>query len=135
MILVPYRFGSHHHHTARKILKIRHMNESLANDLPEITFIVFDTEAEIEPIAMGALRFVEGGYGMLDGFITDPTYSSDERNEALDLILKALMREAMKLKMKKVFAYTAEESLILRAYHEGFGYNPSKLIVWEAKET
>lgn len=94
------------------------------NNMPETGFIVFD----VTPVAMGFLRKVEGGAGMIDTLVTDPKASSELRHNAINLIVDELMKSAKHMKLYGVFAFTQEKCVISRARALGFNIAPDKLI-------
>lgn len=109
-----------------EILKLRKVPVKLLDDLPAIAYIACE---DATPIALGSLRKIEGNLAMLDSFITDPEKSSEIRHEALKQLTSILLEEAKKCGIQKIIALTEEESLMLRGYHEGFGYVPVKVMV------
>ena len=73
-----------------------------------------------EVVAAGFLRKVEGGYGLLDGYITNKNYPSQGRDIALDLLTKELLRMCKLLKIRQIFAFTNHSTIIERALAFGF---------------
>lgn len=108
---------------AEILFSLREMDEKVEN-LPESGFIVYN--ADQSPIAMGFLRLIEGNYGMLDSYISNPQKPSELRDQALDLITKNLINYSKTLGLNKLFAFSANEHIILRAYNHGFGRLPFK---------
>lgn len=86
-------------------------------DLPENGYIVFKGD---QCVGMGFLRLVEGFYGMMDGYITDPTALPNLRNQALEEITNALIERAKELKLKKVLAFAIDPNILKRAHEHGF---------------
>jgi len=101
-------------------------------NLPENLFCA---EIDREIVAIAGLRKVEGGFGLFDSFSTDSKFSSQERNEALVKLLHQLHIVADELKMKAIFAFTKERSILTRASHIGFNVLPhtviSKELLWD----
>ena len=72
------------------------------------------------PIVAGFLRKVEGGFGIFDGYITNPEASSEKRNDALDLLTVELLRLAKEEHILGVFFNTHKPNIIKRAALHGF---------------
>lgn len=87
--------------------------------LPKIGFISF-SNTEFQYIAAGFLRIVEGGFGQLDTFVTNPSLDSHVRDEGLNLLVETLINEAKTLKLKGIYAHTASINIIKRAEETGF---------------
>ena len=86
--------------------------------LPKIGYIAMMGE---QPIAVGFLRRVEGGYGQLDTFVTSPWFGSQVRHKGLDGIVNALMAEAKDLNLLGLIAVTKDTGIIKRA--KSLGWN------------
>jgi len=86
-------------------------------NLPKIGYIALLGK---HPIAAAFLRKIEGGYGYLDTFVSNPYFGSKIRHEALSEISKNLMEEAKNQGMSGVLCSSAESSLVQRAKDWGF---------------
>lgn len=100
-----------------KLLITRNMNPKLMESLPDIGYTVYK---DLDLVAAGFMRWIEGGYGMMDSFITNPEFSSKERYEALNLISDALMAKAKEMEFSKVILLTNETSIMLRSQNYEF---------------
>lgn len=87
------------------------------DSLPEIGFIALHND---EFIGAGFLRLVEGGFGQLDSFITNPKSSKELRHLAISKIQNSLIRTAKEAGLKAVYAFTSDKSIIMRAEESGF---------------
>lgn len=94
--------------------------------LPRTGYIVLMND---KPLAAGFLRRVEGGYGQLDTFATNPYLGSKLRNEAINLIVDQLMEEAKRLKLHGLLAFTHDKGILSRASHRGFNATGETLLV------
>lgn len=112
-----------HKEAVLDLLSKRGMAASLADDLPSIGLVVQDGKTIV---AMGFLRRMEGNYGMLDSYITDPHETSDYRDAALDMITAWLIDYARSIKLNKLLAFSAYDSIYDRALRHGFGAMPHK---------
>lgn len=104
----------------------RDMDPTLVNDLPHLGYIV-------EGIAAGFLRQCEGPYGLIDGYITNPTKTSEERNEALDIITESLINDAKAKGINHLLAFTRDNGILERAKKHGFAHLPHHFMVFEHK--
>ena len=87
--------------------------------IPKIGFIAY-SNSEYQYIAAGFLRIVEGGFGQLDTFVTNPAIEPCIRNEAIILITDKLIETAKGLKLSGIYAFTADNSILKRAEETGF---------------
>jgi hypothetical protein len=86
-------------------------------ELPEIGFVAING---IDPVAIAFLRRVEGGYGQLDGLVTNPSATSVERHYGLQLVCDEVIAAAKQLKLKGLIAITSDKNIISRAPSHGF---------------
>jgi len=103
------------------------------HDMPALGAVAFVNGA---PIAVGHIRRVEGGYGQIDGFITNPHADPEMRNKALDVLLTHLLREAESKCRRGILSFSRDKNTIARAERHGFtrmpkefvllGFNPAK---------
>lgn len=100
--------------------------------LPAIGYVTFKDEA---PIAAGFLRMVEGGFAQLDTLMSNASYSSEIRHEAISTVVEELISEAKKLNLHGILATSKDESTIMRALSLGFHVvEEQKLIALPLKE-
>jgi len=114
------KFSNRHKGHISGWLNLRDLDEELVNDLPELGFIAFNQE-----VAVGTmfLRDIEGNYAMIDSAITNPKASPIVRDEAMDLLTDAILKEAKLLKIKKLLIFTRDPNVIARATNWGFSVN------------
>jgi len=80
------------------------------------------------PIAAGFLRKVEGGYGQLDTFVTNPYFGSQIRHLAIERIVDSLLLEAEVEDMKGIIAISEDQGIIDRAKEKGFFVIPQTIL-------
>lgn len=88
-----------------------------SESLPSIGFIAFEGSV---PIAAGFLRKIEGNYGMIDSLVTNAQSSSELRHEAIDLIVRHLIKSAKHLKMNSILSFSKDKSTLVRSISHGF---------------
>ena len=118
MIIERFKIEAHEE-KFEELLASRNMDvQAILDDIPLHGFMIFDNDDE--PVAAGFLRFIEGPYGLLDSYISNPKHTSSERSEAFDMITESLLRLAKRFDLKKLFAFSLETNLINRACSFGF---------------
>lgn len=113
MRAIPYNKNFFHY--IEKWLKARDLKIPSQDEMPENGYVISDTS----PIAMGFIRKVEGGYGMMDSFITDPDKDPIIRDKALDLLTKKLLDKAEDLKLISLVSYSRDLNTLVRAQKHG----------------
>jgi hypothetical protein len=93
--------------------------------LPKIGYIALLHD---QPIAVGFLRRVEGGYGQLDTFATNPYFGSQIRHQGIELVVEALLDEAQHLKLHGLICFTKDPGILARAKDRGFILLPDQLL-------
>jgi hypothetical protein len=83
-----------------------------ASEFPQVGYIAFD---ERGAIAVGFLRMVEGGYGQMDGFTTNPERLSAHRHQALEMIVNKLTEDAKASNLSALLVLTKDPTTIKRA--------------------
>ncbi len=73
-----------------------------------------------EGVAAGFLYRADGGLGLLDGFVSNPDASSEERHKALNEIIVGLMRIANENGITNVIGLTRDPSMAMRVTMLGF---------------
>lgn len=106
----------------------RKMNPKIAYEAPKRGYIVLDERNF--PVAAGFLRYCEGNYALIDGFITDPAQPGVIRDKALDLLTKRLIKRA---KGRKILAFTSDAGILERAKKHGFAHLPHSFMVLEGE--
>lgn len=101
-------------------LKARGLPETTGLDLPDLGILA----STHMPIAAGFIRTAEGGYGILDSFVTDPEALPSDRDQCLDAVVKALLDVAPSLKISRMLAFSADKNTMSRAKKFGFTIQP-----------
>lgn len=112
MQVIPYT--SEHYEALCSILRKR--DHSIPSEVPALGFIaVSDTL-----VSFCFLRMVEGNYAIVDGLASNPECSSALRHEGNDLVIKACIDEAKRLKLRNLIAFTTENTALERSLRNGF---------------
>lgn len=113
------RFNGHYHDRhISKWLKYRSIyKSSLVSELPALGYIAYEDEL---PVAAGFLRLCEGGFGMIDSLITDPTAPGELRNEALDKITHCILQYAKSNNINNIIAFSRDNNTLTRSLKHGF---------------
>lgn len=115
-----------HRKYVKKWLKIRGLDRSMADELPELGFISFYNGI---PVSAIFLRNVEGsGYGMIDSMVTDPRVDAEVRDCSNDLVVEKLLKEAKRLNYKKIIAFSTDKMTLTRANAFQFNVLPHSVI-------
>lgn len=101
------------------------------SEIPGNGIVVLNNSSQ--PICLGFIRKVEGGYGLIDGYISDPSQPAIERNEALSLLTEELIKLAKQLGMSALLANTVDEHTLKRSLKHGFSQLPHSLMVKDLK--
>lgn len=109
-----------------QVLKKREMRLSLVSELPAHGIAVYE---EDHFIAAGFIRQCEGGYGMFDSYISNPKMPAPLRNQALELVMRRLLKQAKELKLKKIFGFSTDNNTITRSQRHGFALSEHKVLV------
>lgn len=88
-----------------------------ASSYPKIGFVAYNKQ---EPIAAGFVRKVEGGYGQLDGLVSNPTAPGSYRHKAIDSVVTQLFKEAKKAGITQLISFTRDKSVLERSVKHGF---------------
>lgn len=81
------------------------------------------------PVAAAFLRRVEGGFGQLDGLVTDPLAPGEVRHEAIDALVNEILILSKELGIKAVTAFSVDENTLVRSLKHGFVKTTHSLIV------
>lgn len=114
--------------TLLRVLKKREMNLRVAEEFPEVGYLVFEEGAFI---AAGFLRQVEGGYALIDGYLSDPAMPSEIRHVALDMVTARLIKAATKMKVKRILGFSLDSNTITRSLKHGFVQTSHTMITRE----
>lgn len=93
------------------------INTITMKNLPKIGYIALMNK---QPIAVGFLRKVEGGYAQIDTLVSNPYYGSIIRHEGIKKVTDALQEEAKLLKLHGIIAFTKDTGVLSRADAEGW---------------
>ena len=86
--------------------------------LPKIGYIAL---LDKSPVAAGFLRKVEGNVvAQIDSLVSNPYFGSIVRHRGISMVIDQLTADAKELKLKGVYAFTIEPSVIERAESIGF---------------
>lgn len=96
-------------------------------EIPEHGLVILDISSK--PICMGFIRKIEGGYGLIDSYLSDPSQSPKDRDEALDLLTKDLVNLAKQLGILRLLANTMDSNTLERSLKHGFSRLPHTLMV------
>lgn len=119
-------FRAHHLDLLNSWLEAHGENSAHLEDLPVLGFMVYTPEDK--PIAAGFLRRCEGQMGIFDSLVTDPSFSSRDRHEALKLLVPYILDIGRQIKMTRVIAFTRHPAIIERAKSNGFEQQAHALI-------
>lgn len=97
---------------------------------PEIGFVALHGE---QFVAAAFVRQVEGGYGQLDGIVTNPCASGALRHKAQDLLFQTCIDAAKAKGIKGLMGYTIANSTGERSIKHGFEKLPHTLYVLNLK--
>jgi hypothetical protein len=84
---------------------------------PKIGFFVPSTCA-------GFLYQTDSNVALIEGLITSPLSDPERRDEALDIVVEALLEEAKKLGYSVVYGFTSVSAVSRRALRLGFEKSP-----------
>lgn len=123
---------SEHHGHLIDWLHIRGMHFELADEVPEIGFLVYQDDT---PIAAGFLRRLENSrVALVDSWITNPNEAPSLRNQALQLLYKRLIQSARALGLRGLLAYTTDDHTLTRAQRGGFEKLPQTVIALDLEK-
>jgi len=117
-------FDSSHKDALMDMLKERSMAQQLVDDLPKHGVVIYKSGT---PVGALFLRLVEGNYGILDSFITNPKSDAKDRSEAIEKGFEQLLELSKNLNIKRLLTFSEEDSLVRRAKHVGFTFLPMNL--------
>lgn len=109
-----------------QVLKKREMPLSHINGLPRIGIVVYE---EDHFIAAGFLRTCEGGYALLDSYISDPTMPPSIRDQALDMITKRLVKIGDSTGYRQIITISLDSNTLSRSQRHGFIPTEYKVLV------
>lgn len=107
------KFQGIHYGMISKWWKAHGMEAPKIHELPELGLIADD-------IAAGFLYKTDSSVCMIEALIANPEKPTGVRNEALDLVVTELCREAREMGFKKIYGFTRLESVLDRAVSHDF---------------
>jgi len=106
-----------HEAQLKQLLNARGLEESNLLKVPKNGIVCLQ---DGKLVAAGFLRLIENNMGMLDSYITNPEFSSELRNKALDFITNSLICQAKHLQIQELMAISAHDSIISRSLTHDF---------------
>lgn len=103
----------------------RDISTEFTDSIPELGFMVYEQD---EKIAAGFIRLCEGGYGIIEGFTSNPNKSPSIRNEALDLLLNHMLLSSKSINLKILWGYTTDKNTKERSMRHGFVCLPHTIV-------
>lgn len=97
-----------------------------SEEMPQQGIVILNDNQE--PICMGFIRRIEGGLGMIDGYISDKNAPAIERNEALSLLTEEIINLSKELGLSGLLAITVDAHTLERSLKHGFSALPHALM-------
>ncbi len=102
------RFNKHFYDEMNSWYTKRELPILIKDILPNTGFIVSE-------VAAGFLYCCDGNLGLIENFITNPDAKSEDRDEAINIIIDSIEQEAKILGIKYIIGSTKEDSLLMRS--------------------
>ena len=125
MEVKPFDIAAHMVHMC-KWLYLRDAYIPSKDEMPAIGYIAY---SDNKPVAVAFLRKMEGNHALLDGIASNPDATSEERHQAIDMVMESVVNTAKELKIKSILGYTRDESTFLRSIRHGFVQSPHAVLV------
>lgn len=93
---------------------------------PKIGYVVCEGS---EPVVIGFLRMVEGGSAMLDGLCSNPSINPYRRNDAIDMVVKELIKKAKDLGLSGILSFSEDRNTLERSARFGFEKKDSQKMI------
>lgn len=90
---------------------------SALETLPKNGVVIYEND---DAVAMGFIRLVEGGFGQIDSYITNPAMPASIRDAALDYLTTQVIEKAKELKLKGLIGTSSDKNTLLRSLRHGF---------------
>lgn len=123
MNVVP--FNRQHFAHIYKWLEARDAHFTPVDRVPGIGFMCYYNH---KPAAAGFIRLVEGGYGQLEGLVSNPEFLPGTRSKAIDTLVERIIAEAKALQLISLIAFTGDKNTLERSSRHGFVQLPQTLI-------
>ena len=101
-------------------------------EIPENGLVILNSSSQ--PICMGFIRKVEGGYGLIDGYISDPSQSSKDRDQAMSLLTEEIIKLAKELGLSALLANTVDDNTFKRSLKHGFSALPHAIMIKDLRK-
>lgn len=121
----PFRMTHESRSILAQWLQDHIMPDEFLDHLPKLGLMVWHCNT---PVGVAFLRVVEGGKGMIDGFLTDSNIHPDIRTPCLDQLILDLIKLAKFNDMNGIFGLTVNKRVIARAKKLGFSLMEHKLV-------
>lgn len=126
------KFNKNKHFTAMlECLAARQAYRPLTSEMPKIGYIAIEGE---KLIATAFLRKVEGGHGMLDGVSSNPTATSAQRHQGIDLVFQAVVNKAKEMGLPHLIGMSRDAGTIERSHKYGFKKSLLAVMVVDLKQ-
>lgn len=109
----------------------RDVHQPPLDEVPKHGVVILTDNA---PICMGFVRLVEGGYGLIDGYISDPNQPAKQRNEALSLLTDEIIKLSKELGLSALLANTVDKHTLERSLKHGFSALPHATMVKDLRK-
>lgn len=96
------------------------------SEIPKLGYAAFEGSTLLAAVF---LRRVEGGYGQIDGLMSNVAYEPHIRHAAIDAVVSTLLRKAKKLNVNKVMMMSEDIGTIERSQKYGFKKSPLSVMV------
>ena len=124
IFVAPYKHDTHYDLMVDG-LQQRGAYVTPGDEVPKIGYVGFNGQ---KFLAMAFLRRVEGGFGQLDGLVSNPEAPGSERHEGIDIVVENVLRTAKELGIKNITATSVDSSTLMRSNKHGFVKLPHTLI-------
>lgn len=121
------RYQSHlHRELLEEWLSSRKLRIPPVFEMPENGYVAYKG---LEPVAMAFIRKVEGGFGQLDGLVSNPTSSPKCRDLCIDIVVTKSLQEAKALGLRSIIAFSLDANTLARSVKHGFVQQPHTMIM------
>jgi hypothetical protein len=114
---IPFQMTGRNHELLKTWLNGYLLDESELVNLPKLGLMVSHCNA---PVGVAFLRTIEGGKGLIDGFLADPKCEPSIKTKCLDRLILDLIELAKFNDMTGIIGLTTNKKVITRASKLGF---------------
>ena len=125
----PY-VSEKHSHLVSAWLDVRKLSPNIIENPPTIGMIALVNN---RPVAVGFIRLAEGGLGIFDGLCTNPDCGPMLRNNCLNKLVEALIKEAKNWEVATILAWSSDKNTLTRSEKFGFRKIPDSVIYLNLK--